>query len=313
MHVFDFSFRYVYLIAFCLFDAVSTVSDCLFNEVDNWASYDALLKTKKAIVKHEKKIKLENSAVFNSPIPIGHVDLVSPEQSEDSQSFGKKTPVQTTPGSKTAAATPGSVASDEPAEDEMRRTHNIPKDNYPFPGDFIEATDPRPVQTQGPLRSRYRSIWVQGSHVLQKQYDTYRIKLGGMSKSRHNTLQAACEVYAKLAGYPNGYPNAMVDVTSDDEAGAVTSGGDDAGASGGNALEPDAADDDAGASGGNAPEPSGGDDAGASGGNVPEPSGGDDAGTSGNDEASDESPSYQNPADLPPTKRAKYNNPLNIR
>ena len=133
-----------------------------------------------------------------------------------------------------------------------------------------------------------------------------------MSKSRHNTLQAACEVYAKLAGYPNGYPNAMVDVTSDDEAGAVTSGGDDAGASGGNALEPDAADDDAGASGGNAPEPSGGDDAGASGGKAPEPSGGDDAGTSGNDEASDESPSYQNPADLPPTKRAKYN-PLNIR
>ena len=130
----------------------------------------ALLKTKKAIVKHEKKFKLENSAVFNSPIPIGHVDLVSPEQSEDSQSFGKKTPVQTTPGSKTAAATPGSVASDEPAEDEMRRTHNIPKDNYPFPGDFIEATDPRPVQTQGPLRSRYRSIWVQGSHVLQKQW-----------------------------------------------------------------------------------------------------------------------------------------------
>ena len=100
-----------------------------------------------------------------------------------------------------------------------------------------------------------------------------------MSKSRHNTLQAACEAYAKLAGYPNGYPNAMVDVTSDDEAGAVTSGGDDAGASGGKA---------------------------------PEPSGGDDAGTSGNDEASDESPSYQNPADLPPTKRAKYN-PLNIR
>ena len=279
----------------------------------------ALLKTKKALVKHEKKFKLENSAVFNSPIPIGHVDLVSPEQSEeDSESFGKKTPVQTTPGSKTAA-TPGSVDSDEPTEAEMRREHNIPNDNYPFPEECIERTDPQFTHkahyVRGHGKSGYKGV------MFMKKTDTYRIKIGGMSGSRHNTLQAACEAYAKLAGYVALTSGGDDGGPSGGGGGGDPSGGDDGGPSGGGGGGPPTAGDDGGPSGGgDAPDPTAGDDAVASGGGDapdPDPTGGDDAGASGGGDAPDPdptgaasgggdvSPPYLNPADLPPSKRPR--------
>ena len=145
----------------------------------------------------------------------------------------------------------------------MRQTHKIPNDKYPFPTECIERTDPhfehKAHYVRGHGKSGYKGV------IFNAGKGTYRIKYEGKSRSRHNTLQVACEAYAALTARAarTDSVHMFVDVTSADPT-----GDDDAGASGG----------------GDAPDP---DPTGAA-------SGGGDV-----------SPPYLNPADLPPSKRPR--------